>query len=61
MYFIEGDDYGVCSRELEDALLDKLITDPHMDVRLAAQWSCRWTLGRLKDADEDACERFDGC
>ncbi len=58
MYFIESDDYGVCRRELEDALLDQLFAG--MDVFSAAQLSCRWTLAHLKDADEDACERFEG-
>lgn len=57
-YFIEGDGFGVCSREFEDALLDQLAAG--MDARLAAQWSCGWTLARLKDAEEDACEGFDG-
>ena len=51
-YFIEGDGLGVCSREFEAA---------GMDARLAAQWSCGWTLARLKDAEEDACEGFEGC
>lgn len=58
-YFIEGDGFGVCSREFEDALSDQLAAG--MDARLAAQWSCGWTLARLKDAEEDACGRFEGC
>ena len=56
--FIDGDGFGVCSREFEDALLDQLAAG--MDARLAAQWSCGWTLARIKDAEEDACGRFEG-
>ena len=56
--FIEGDGFGVCSREFEDALLDLLFVG--MDVFSAAQLSCGWTLVHLKDAEDDACERFDG-
>ncbi len=56
--FIDGDGFGVCSREFEDALSDQLAAG--MDARLAAQWSCGWTLARLKDAEEDACEGFEG-
>lgn len=58
-FFIEGDGLGVCSRELEDALLDRLAAG--MDARLAARWSCGWTLARIRDAEEEACEGFEGC